>query len=107
MIEVTYWRKYHKIEVSGHARSGEEGRDLVCAACSILVQTIASNVLNWAAAEHIRQPGVSIGKGFAQICCVPQTRYEAQIRLVLDALCCGFELLAGDYPEYIRYERRG
>lgn len=107
MINVVYHRKYHRLEVQGHAQSGEPGHDLVCAACSILAHTIASNMLSWRDAGHIRDHGISIGHGFAQLTCVPATRYEPQIRLVLDALCSGFELLAADYPEYIRYERRG
>ena len=43
MIDVTYDRKRLILKVKGHAHSGEAGHDLVCAAASILVYTLAAN----------------------------------------------------------------
>ena len=46
MIKVVYHRDHNKVEVTGHAHSGEAGHDLVCASASILVYTIASFARN-------------------------------------------------------------
>ena len=44
MIEVTYYREHNRLTVKGHARSAEPGRDLICAACSILALTMAASL---------------------------------------------------------------
>ena len=44
MIHAVYYKKYHRVTVKGHAHSAEKGRDLVCAAASMLVSTLAANV---------------------------------------------------------------
>jgi len=41
MIKAVYDRKENKITVEGHAYSGEPGHDLICAAASVLIYTIA------------------------------------------------------------------
>ena len=36
MIHATYYRKYNRLTVTGHAGSAEHGHDLVCASASML-----------------------------------------------------------------------
>lgn len=107
MITVSYHRQYFRVQIEGHAKSGEEGHDLVCAGCSTLAHTLAANVVNWAEAKQADEPGVHMFKGCATISCRPKTRYKAVLQLVMDAICSGFELLAQSYPEYIQYSRYG
>lgn len=107
MITVSYHRQYFRVQIEGHAESGEVGHDLVCASCSILAHTLATNVVNWADAKQADEPGVHMFKGCATISCRPRTRYKAVLQLVMDAICSGFELLAQSYPEYIQYSRYG
>lgn len=107
MIKVNYHRQYFRLTVEGHANSGEEGHDLVCASCSILAHTLASNVMNWVGAGQASEPGITMNKGYALVSCKPNHRYKSILTLVMDAICGGFELLAKDYPEYIEYQRYG
>lgn len=107
MIEVVYNRRFHRVTVRDHARSGEEGHDLVCASASILLYTIGAAVTNLAADKKVYRPLVRAEKGDAEVSCTPYNRYKASVTLMFDTVCGGFELLARDYPENIRYEIRG
>ena len=70
--------------MSGHAGAGEPGRDIVCAALSILMYSrVASG------AEGRVERG------------------EAELLLPdrdVDVALCGFRLLAESYPEYVSYK---
>lgn len=104
MIKVIYYRGKHRLTVEGHANSGESGRDLVCASASILTYTLASFVSNMAEAGQLKSKGIKLDEGNARINCSPQARHEAAVTLVFDSICGGFELLAKNYPEYVKYE---
>ena len=106
MIQATYYRSYNRLTVTGHARSAEPGKDLVCASASILAYTLAANVANMADNGQVRQPVIKTDKGDAEISCNPRHNLKASVTLVFDTVCVGFELLAQDYPEYISYEIR-
>ena len=70
--------------MSGHAGAGEPGRDIVCAALSILVYALVAS-----GAEGRVERG------------------EAELLLPdrdVDVALCGFRLLAESYPEYVSYK---
>ena len=104
MIEISYDRKKHLVTVKGHARSGEKGRDLVCAAASMLVYTLASDVEKLCA-DHgrVRKPVCRINEGNALISCKPVHGFESVVTLIFDSVCRGFELLQTQYPDNVRY----
>lgn len=104
MIQATYYRKYNRLTVTGHAGSAENGHDLVCASASMLAYTMAANVANMADNGQVRQPIIKTCEGDTEISCNPRHNFKATVTLVFDAVCVGFELLARDYPEYIQYE---
>ena len=107
MIKVVYHRDLNRVEVQGHAKSGEAGHDLVCASASILVYTLASFVENMKKARQSYNPKVELKDGDAVISCEPPNRYKGAVTLVFDSICGGFELLSKDYPENISYAIRG
>ena len=92
--------------VTGHARSAEHGRDLVCASASILAYTMAVNVANMADHGQVREPVMDIEEGNAVISCKPRHNLKATVTLAFDTVCAGFDLLAYQYPEYVTYEIR-
>lgn len=106
MIEAVYYRKDNRLTVTGHAGSAEPGKDLVCAAASMLAYTLAANVANMADNGQVMQPLIKTEAGNAEICCVPRRDLKASVMLVFDSVCVGFALLAHDNPEYIKYEIR-
>ena len=106
MIQATYYRKYNRLTVTGHAGSAEPGHDLVCASASMLAYTLAANVANMVDNGQVRQPIIKNNEGDTEISCSPRHNLKASVTLVFDSICVGYELLAHDYPEYISYEIR-
>ena len=107
MIQVTYYRQYNRVTVEGHAGSGPEGHDLVCAAVSALALTLAGNVSYMEAQEAVRNVVIKLDEGNAEIQCTAYRRYRDSVEQIYRAICVGFELLATKYPENISYDVRG
>lgn len=103
MIQVTYERKARCLRATGHAGQGEPGHDLVCAAVSALVLTLASNVASLATQNALRTHQLKVAEGDACISCLPISRMRAVTTLIFDAICSGFELLETLYPENIDF----
>lgn len=105
MINVVYNKGHNKLSVTGHAGSAEKGKDLICAATTILVNTVAAAVEKFAYHDNVmRSHCIEIKDGNAQISYTPAHRYKATIGLAIDSICIGFELLAVSYPENISYQ---
>lgn len=107
MIRVIYHRQHCRVTILGHAHSGEAGHDLACSAVSILAYTAAANVLKLEEAGAVRGVCVELGSGNAQIACNPVSRHRNTVRLIMDAVTLGFELLAKDFPQYVSWEILG
>ena len=107
MIQVNYYKQYNRVTVEGHAGSGPEGHDLVCAAVSALALTLAGNVSHMEAQEAVYDVVVDLNEGNAEIQCTPYRRYKDSVSQIYRAICVGFELLATKYPNNISYEVRG
>lgn len=107
MIEVTYYREHNRLTVTGHAKSDEYGKDLICAAVSALALTMAANVGNMASRGCVTEPVTKLEEGNAEISCKARTRYRESVRQVFMSVCVGFEILATQWPEYISYSVRG
>ena len=104
MISILYDRRKYSVTVKGHAKSDEYGRDLVCAAVSALVITLATNV------EHLDKYGLSnntvikLDAGDANIRCAVVEKYKLSVAQIFNTVCVGFEVLSRVYPEYITYQ---
>ena len=107
MIHVTYYRQYNRVTIEGHAGSGPEGHDLVCAGASAIALTLAGNVAYMEAHEAVRNVIIDIKEGNAEIQCTANRRYKDSVEQIFRAICVGFELLATKYPENISYAVRG
>ena len=103
MIHVVYNRSENKVTVSGHAQSGDQGHDLVCASASILTYTLAAFVKNTYKARQTKKPVLKLDPGDAEISCKVRPKFKLASTLVFDAICGGFELLAKNYPANISY----
>ena len=85
MTTVRFEPREGVLSVRGHAGAGAKGRDLVCAALSILAETAAA------------LPGAETSRGDGS--CTVRAAPEA-----LAVLARGFRLLARDYPQFVRFE---
>ena len=77
------------VSLEGHAGSDVYGRDLVCAAVSALVLTLAETVKQQPEAEVILSPGSS------------HIRSSLESEAAFDCICKGFALLAEKYADYV------
>ena len=104
MIKVIYHRDRNRVSITGHARSGEAGHDLICASASILAYTLASFVMNAKETKQVYNPKTDLRDGDALISCDPPSKYKSSVTLVFDSICGGFELLERNYPANVSFE---
>ena len=83
--------------VRGHAGSAEYGHDLICAAVSALVVTLAVNL------QGFSRKKILLESGKADLACPCTPEAEP----VFDCIWKGFKLLAQMYPEYLSLGGRG
>lgn len=87
--------------ISGHAGAGKEGKDLICAACSILSYTLERELERVGA-----EPEVSRDKERGY-CLIKAGRHDAQTAAIMDTIRTGFRLLEENYPDHVRCSFKG
>lgn len=99
MINIEYCPEKYLIRATGHAGYAPRGEDIVCAAVSTLIQTLALCVLGY---THglASEPTVIIGKK-TEISCTPLPEREREISLLYWYCICGLDSLAELYPKNI------
>lgn len=93
--------------VKGHAGAAEEGRDIICAAASMLAQTVAQEAINMGARHQLSKPAhVEIERGdtVVSIFAKDDIAYIEALHL-LHVAEVGFSLLAHHYPEYVDFTK--
>lgn len=105
MIRVEYNRMDCRVTVTGHAGYGERGQDILCAAASMLLQTLAAAVGELYGRGLTEDSAVSLYRGAGEVACVPVEEYRCVVRTVMDSIVLGFELLARDYGAYVAFQR--
>ena len=108
MIEATVMRTVwndgktgYEVKAKGHAGAGKYGQDIVCAAVSCLMQTLANEVEEAARAGLVALGAVAHGEGGMRVEVTPTHEsydmVEAWVELVQD----GLDALAESYPENV------
>lgn len=94
----------YEVKAEGHAGAGEYGQDIVCAAVSVLLQTLANEVTEAARAGLLAVGVVAHGDGWMKVEMTPtdqtQDMADAWVELVQD----GIDALAKSYPENVELE---
>lgn len=101
MTKVSYDRAGLRMKISGHANSGEYGRDIVCAAESILMLTLERQLEEL---EGLERMSVMKGPGRADISCCPRREKILRCRDVFETIFLGYQILENLYPEYVETE---
>lgn len=107
MIEIVFFRKYARVTAKGHAGTAEKGQDLVCAAVSALMYTLAANVQNLSDTGKARNPVIRLDEGDAEVSISTRAGYIAMTEMIFRTVCIGFEILSKQYPDAIHYEVHG
>lgn len=97
MIEVT--RYTDRITISGHANYAEHGKDIVCAAVSVLVQTLIQSVENLTADKI--EYSMSPGKVDIKFWCLSD-----QSKVLIDAFFIGIKGIAEAHPDNVTLTER-
>lgn len=84
------------VTITGHAGYGEPGKDIVCAAVSVLVQTLAASAKQLTA-DHME---VEYRAGFARISY--NGNLSEDTHLLMDSFFIGIQMIADTYPQYVR-----
>ena len=91
----------YEVKAKGHAGAGKYGQDIVCAAVSCLMQTLANEVEAAARAGLVALGAVAHGEGWMRVEVTPTHEscdmVEAWVELVQD----GLDALAESYPENV------
>lgn len=95
------------LTLDGHAGENVVGKDIVCAAASILTFTLAKAVEDLRAKGIVSECALELASpGHAVISCRPQEGYSSVVSLAYRTICGGFEILAANHPEHIVYRDR-
>ena len=94
----------YEVKAKGHAGAGKYGKDIVCAAVSCLMQTLANEVEEAARAGLVALGAVAHGEDWMRVEVTPTHEscdmVEAWVELVQD----GLDALAESYPENVELE---
>ena len=103
MINIIYHKRLNCVEITGHAKSGKKGHDIVCAATSILAYTLASAVNGLKDCGACVYCDIKLDEGEAHISCKPREKRTSAVELIFLTLCEGFRILANEYPKNVSY----
>lgn len=93
MIEVC--RHSKGMSIKGHAGYAAAGQDIVCAAVSVLVQTLIASLENLT----IDRIEYEMEAGFVEI---KHGRLTIAARLLFDSFFIGIQMIANEYPHYVQ-----
>lgn len=108
MIEIVFCKcdkeKRLTLKTVGHAGYDDYGRDIICAAVSILVFSFASTVKGLHGSKdvsRIHELRLDSGNAFIDFTARNRTTYAECLKYLFTALT-GFDLLAQKYPDNVR-----
>lgn len=105
MIEITFNPKEMELSIGGHASYGEKGKDIVCAAVSILFYTLNEALCD--CREMLTDFNTSAEEGESTIKCTPKPEYAANIETVYMTVLTGMQLMANEYPDHVKFSVKG
>ena len=110
MVQIVFIRSGYKrcLKVSGHAGFAEQGKDIVCAAASMLAYTLGQTVINMHANDQLaEEPVMEFASGDAAITCTPKDEYRELTDAAMWVIENGARCLEATFPDYVRVHRVG
>ena len=96
MIKVLIKREENRfvsLEVKGHAKSAEQGKDLVCAGVSAVITGGFNNLKNPDSFELELEEGYACAKAIKEV--------SSHDEIVLDTIICSLKTMEESYPQFI------
>ena len=91
---VTIKQRYNGLSIDGHANFAEQGKDIVCAAVSVLAQTLIASI------EELTDDDVRsvIEHGHIEL----NYRNPSETsRVLIDSFLIGCRMIESEYPEFV------
>lgn len=96
MIKIS--KKKSQITISGHAGYAEKGKDIVCAAVSMLIYNLQESIN--------RLTEDTVGFCFAQDeTTISFGTVSKETQLLIDSFIIGIKMLASNYPDNVRIDQ--
>jgi len=93
----------YTMRVSGHARQGPKGFDVVCAGASIFAMTIAQAFINMGKEDRLEEPPhIEIEDGRIRLSVIPKEEFIAETLHTFYFAQLGFGLLEESYPDHAK-----
>ena len=91
---ITSEKSYNGLTIDGHANFAEQGKDIVCAAVSVLAQTLIASI------EELTDDDVRsvIEQGHIEL---NYRNLSEKSRVLIDSFLIGFRMLESEYPEFV------
>lgn len=102
MINVKYNPAEYSLEVTGHAGTGPQGHDIICAAASMLTYTLAAMLTETGGMDEeiLQDEENAVFRAKAN----PDILHMYPGRIIYDTIVTGFEGLAKTHPEAVALE---
>ena len=99
-VKCMHDERAYKIDIEGHA-GYNPGLDIVCSAASVLGYTLANALMDIEADKKNIQISEN---GEVHIFIVPIKQRSEEVRIIINTIMMGYELIADQYPENISLE---
>jgi uncharacterized protein YsxB (DUF464 family) len=100
--------RYLELNVKGHAGMAEAGKDLVCAAVSILTYTVAQSLSNMLENKLLAErPRIVLKSGDAEISCRCKAHSFNKVENAFKFARTGYTLLVHSYPQFVELNVNG
>lgn len=104
MTEIRYSKgKNFKLEISGHCGFSLDGKDIVCSAVSILVETLVNRLEDLPESQFKKPIKIEKTAGQLYIKASPKSEINEQIEHWFDLIVYGLKLVAYNYPSYVKF----
>lgn len=94
-------RNDYTVKAEGHAGAGVYGSDILCAAVSVLMQTLANEVENAAKGGSVAKGNVERGHGWMKVEVTPFASTENMVDAWVNFVKDGLDAIAQDYPDNV------
>lgn len=101
-------QEYISLRVEGHAGQAEKGKDIVCAAASILAYTVGQSITQMHKQGWLKKkPHINLKEGKGLITCIPKEEYFEECLMVFFVAEVGYTLLHNNYPQFVDVKQFG
>jgi len=110
MTEITIYKfgDEFSIECKGHAGYAEQGKDIVCSACTILALTLAERLEEMYDEGFFQErPRIILEEGKAEISCLPKRSSEEDVYSLYKLIQTGYWVLQETYRDHVKLIRFG